>query len=95
MFSKGSLPTWSKEVHKIINRAADSYELDNHNWFKYYELQPIFKVETIVKSKEPTRPQMRKENKIKRILRREKMLPENIIQGKRQVKRSTMLIDYI
>ena len=60
MFSKGSLPTLSKEIHKIINRTAHSYELDNHIWFKYYELQPIFKVETIVKSKEPTRPQIRK-----------------------------------
>ena len=43
----------------------------------------------------PTREKIRKDNKIKRILRREEMLPENIIEGKRQVKRATTLKDYI
>ena len=43
----------------------------------------------------PTREKIRKDNKVKRILRREEMLPENIIEGKRQVKRATTLKDYI
>ena len=96
-FSKGSLPSWSKEVHKIINRTAHSYELDNHNWFKYYELQPVFKVEnvSIEEHNEPSRPQIRKENRVKITFTREGMLPENIIQGKGQVKRSIKLKDYI
>ena len=43
----------------------------------------------------PTREKIRKDNKVKRTLRREEMLSENIIEGKRQTKRSTTLKDYI
>ena len=40
MFAKGLSATWSKTIHKIIDRTEHTYILDN-NVFKYYELMPV------------------------------------------------------
>ena len=97
MFEKGSLPKWSKEIHEVIDNTKHTYTLDNNKTYTYYELMKIDHVEVSISqsSKTPTKTKLRKENRIKRILTREKMLPKNIIEGKRQVKRSTALKDYV
>ena len=95
-FQKGSLPKWS-EIHEVIDNTKHTYTLDNNKTYKYYELIKLDHVEVPVLQSAitPTREKIRKDNKVKRILRREEMLPENIIEGKRQVKRATTLKDYI
>ena len=43
---KGAIPRYSKEIHNIekVNK-GHSYVLDNGKLFKYYQLQPVNKVE--------------------------------------------------
>ena len=96
-FAKGSLGKYSKTLHKIIEHSEHTYTLDNDVKCKYYELQKVNNSEShILENKnEPIRENKIKDNKVKRTLAREEMLPENIIQGKRQVKRSTKLKDYV
>ena len=100
MFEKGSLPKWSKEIHKVVSNTKHTYTLDNNKTYKYYELMKIDNVEMCEipensSSNTPSREKIRKNNKVKRILRQEDINLENIIEGKRQVKRSTKLKDYI
>ena len=100
MFEKGSLPKWSKEIHEIISNTKHTYTLDNNKTYKYYELMKVDDVQsqqipTNSSSNTPSRAKLRKYNKVKRILRQEDINPEDIIEGKRQVKRSTKLKDYI
>ena len=96
MFEKGSLPKRSKEIHEIISNTKHTYTLDNKT-YKYYELMKVDDVEApaIPSSNTPSRENVRKHNKVKRILRQEDINIEDIIECKRQVKRSTKLKDYI
>ena len=61
MFEKGTLPHWSKTVHRIINKNEHSYILDNGKTYKYYELQLVKGVNRLdLPVAEPTREQLRK-----------------------------------
>ena len=97
MFEKGSLPKWSKEIHEVISNTEHTYTLDNNKTYKYYELMKVDQVDIPIlpHTNTPTREKLRKDNKVKRILRQEDINLENIIEGKRQVKRSTALKDYV
>ena len=78
-FEKGTLPKWSKAVHKIISKNVHSYKLDNSRTYKYYELQKISDVQLNNKpQKEPTREDLRKQNTIKRKLKHEDINLSNI-----------------
>ncbi len=72
MFEKGSLPKWSKEVHKIIDNKVHSYKLDNGKFYKYYQLQGVNGVETFeppkIQPRQPTRENLRKDNRVRRTL---------------------------
>lgn len=71
-FQKGTLPKWSKVVHKIISKNKHSYVLDNGKTYKYYELQKVNNVQKNERSvTEPTREQMRKVRTGERRFRRE------------------------
>ena len=71
-FEKKSLPTWSKQIHKIISHTEHTYTLDNGKCFKYYELQLVNNTEGITReAKEPSRDQLRTENHIRRTIRKE------------------------
>ena len=35
LFEKGTLPKWSKVVHKIISKTEHTYTLDNNKKYKY------------------------------------------------------------
>ena len=60
-FEKGTLPKWSKIIHKIVSQTEHTYTLDNGKMYKYYELQLVNSVESISReAKEPTREEMKK-----------------------------------
>ena len=94
MFQKGTLPKWSKEVHKIVNRTAHTYTIDNGKVYKYYELLKVKDIETLDKPiQEPTREQIVKENKTKRTFKKSGLELERITNEKRerkQVQRLTL-----
>ena len=89
LFEKGSTPRWSKTVCTIKSKQGHSYTLNNNKVCKYYELQavPIVeKLESIVtraKSKEPSIEQVRKQNTIKRRLKKEDIDLSNILTSSR------------
>ena len=71
-FHKGTLPKWSKVVHKIISKNKHSYVLDNGKTKKYYELQKVNNIQRIHREQtEPTREQMRKQRTSERRFRLE------------------------
>ena len=74
IFEKGTSPKWSEILHKIIKANKHSYILDNKS-YKYYELQKNDLVENapIIEDIQPTRPNIRKENKRLRVHVREGM----------------------
>ena len=92
MFEKGLSATWSKTIHKIIDRTEHTYILDNNKVFKYYELMPADDIQqlhiaiTRAKEKEPTKEQLRKANTIKRRLTKEGIDITNIVREKRDRK---------
>ena len=69
------MPKWSKEVHKIIDKKVHSYKLDNGKFYKYYQLQGVKEVETFEPQKQPkvTRETLRKDNRVRRTLKRDDM----------------------
>ena len=73
MFEKGGLPKWSKEIHEIISNTEHTYTLDNNKTYKYYELMKVDQVDIPIfqNTITPTREKLRKQNKVKRILRQE------------------------
>jgi hypothetical protein len=77
MFEKGSLPKWSKEVHKTIDKKVHSYKLDNGKFYKYYQLQGVKGVETFEPQKQPragvTRETLRQDNRVRRTLKSDDM----------------------
>ena len=84
LFDKGTLPKWSKMVHKIVSNTAHTYTLDNGIICKYYELELVNNSEHITrKAQEPTREQMRKERSVKRKIRQEGISMDNIINHPR------------
>ena len=96
-FEKGSLPKWSKEIHEIRSKTEHTYTLDNNKIYKYYELMKVNDVDIPIlqHTATPSREKLRKDNKVKRILRQENINLNDIVEGKRQVRRSTALKDYI
>ena len=79
MFQKGSLPKWSKEIHKIIAKTPHTYLLDNNQLYKYYELQKVNNIQRIEREQtEPTREQMSKQRTSERRFRLED-LDKNMI----------------
>ena len=97
MFEKGSLPKWSKEIHEVISNTEHTYTLDNNKTYKYYELMKVDQVDIpiLLHTITPTREKLRKDNKVKRILRQENINLDDIVEGKRQVRRSAAHKDYI
>ena len=90
-FQKRSLAKWSKTIHKIVSKNIHSYVLDNGQTKKYYELQLIKHSQALIKEhKEPTRKQVRKENKAKRNFEREELLQPEITK-KRQTNPTKVL----
>ena len=88
MFSKGSLPSWSSTIHKIENKSLHSYILDNGKTYKYYELQKINNVYGYEKEhiNEPTRENIRKDNKREKLFVRENLDTSKILNTERQRK---------
>ena len=84
MFQKGSLGKLVKNNAYSIDKSVQSYKLDNDIFYKYYELQPVIISKKIGKDvhNETTKSTNQKGNR-KRILKREEMLPENILSDKR------------
>ena len=83
-FAKGTLPSWSRTVHTIVSSSSHSYTLDNGNTYKYYEIQPVTVVQKLNKPQEGhSRETMKKDQGIKRKLRRENTELGNIIDTKR------------
>ena len=63
-FDKGTLPKFSKMVHKIISNTEHTYTLDNGKTYNYYELQLelVKQNEHVTRAtKEPTREEMKKQ----------------------------------
>lgn len=83
MFSKGSLPSWSSSIHKIINNNKHSYVLDNGKSYKYYELQKVDNSQSYEKELEITRENIRKDNRVKRTLKRENLDTSKILTNER------------
>ena len=83
-FEKGTLARWSKVTHKIISKNQHSYTLDNNKTYKYYELQLIKESQNLnLERAEPTREELRKQNTVKRRLRKEDINLKNIVNTKR------------
>jgi len=71
-FQKGTLPKWSKAIHKVTSKNKHSYVLDNGKTYKYYELQKINDIQRIDREQtEPTREQLRKQRTSERRFRLE------------------------
>ena len=47
LFEEGTLPKWSKVVHKIISKTEHTYTLDNNKKYKYYDLQKVNDVQKL------------------------------------------------
>ena len=91
-FEKGTLPHFSSTLHNVINKNVHSYELDNGKWFMYYELQKVKSSETLpIETPKETRDKIRKENARARILSREDIQLQNVINQPRTSKRSIRL----
>ena len=72
MFDKGTLPKWSKVIHKIISNTPHTYTLNSNKVYKYYELQKVNdvkKLDTPVIT--PSREALRKERTSERRFNRE------------------------
>ena len=83
-FLKGTLPKWSKTVHKIVDKTEHSYKLDNGKSYKYYEIQKVSDVQKLQKQqKEPTREQLRQQNTKTRRFNRTGLTTSDIITVKR------------
>ena len=83
-FSKGTLPSWSRTVHTIVSSSSHRYSLDNGNTYKYYEIQPVSVVQKLDKTQEgPSRETTKKDQEIKRKLRRENIELGNNMDTKR------------
>ena len=87
-FEKHTLPKWSKTVHKIVSCNSHSYVLDNGKIKKYYELQLVDSVQNLnIPENKTTREFLRKQNTIKRKLKRENIDLTNILTQKREIKK--------
>ena len=98
LFEKGSMANFSKTVHTIVSKTAHTYTLDNDKVFKYYELQLIkdfSKEPSKEKSNVLTMDQLKRNNKIYRIQRKEDINKNDIISNERIRKRPEKLKDYI
>ena len=85
-FTKGTLPRWSVP-HKITDSTEHTYKLDNGKFYKYYLLQKIDDVQKLDKKQtEPTREQLRKENKVQRDFKRSGLDITNIVKEPRRIK---------
>ena len=83
-FEKGTLPKFSKVVHKIVSHTEHTYILENGKTYKYYELQKISDVQKLEKQqKEPTREQLRQQNTKKRRFNRTGLTTSDILTTKR------------
>jgi len=88
-FEKGTLPKWSKVIHKIVSKNYHSYVLDNDKTYKYYELQRVGDVQKLEKpTTEPTREQMKKDITVKRRQNKEGIEKSNIVAEKRPRKQT-------
>ena len=91
-FEKKSLPKWSKTIHNIVLKTSHSYQLDNDQVYKYYELQPVNEVQRIEKeSTAATREEMKKDITSTRRFNKEGIEKENILKGKRERKQTDRL----
>ena len=91
-FSKGTLPKWSKTIHTIVSSEPHSYILENGTPKKYYELQRVTEAQKLDNPiAEPTMAEMRKENAIKRKLKKENVNITNITTDKRQIRQPLRL----
>ena len=71
-FEKGTLPKFSKMVHKIISNTEHTYTLDNGKNYKYYDLQLAKSSEHVTReTKEPTREEMKKQRTSQRRFNKE------------------------
>jgi molybdopterin converting factor small subunit len=94
MFTKGSLPHYSKTIYKIIDKSNHSYKLNNSKWYKYYELLKVDSVEHLNEDiQKQTREQLKKDKRIKEKLNRENMNIKNIITTKRSNTKAIKDID--
>ena len=80
-FAKGTLPRWSKSIHKILSSTEHTYTLDNNKTYKYYELQKISAVYSLnIPQKEKTIEEINKENKNKRRFKKSGLNVKDILK---------------
>ena len=86
-FEKGTAQRWSKTVHKIerIETGNKYYVNDRKHHYKDYELQPVSKVEQRPDTIEDAAVEVesnknKKDRKIKRVLNKESVEPENEVK---------------
>ena len=90
LFEKGTTTAkWSATIHNVVEKNGHSYLLDNNRTYKYYELLPVQRVETMHmattrrKAKEPTKEQLKKTNTSRRRLKREGLAVSNMLNSTR------------
>ena len=96
-FQKGSNAKWSKNVHQITDKLTHSYTLDNGIVKKYYDLQFVKNgyYEHLNKPvMEPTITQIKKQNKIKRNLKKEGIELDKILPNKKRERKQTDRLHY-
>ena len=84
LFEKGSVPKWSTKVYTVEQAHLNSYTLDNGKRYKYYQLQKAVVSDDVKNKREEQRLKVRKQIRIKRILKKEGVEPERIIKRKRK-----------
>ena len=87
-FEKHTLPRFSKTVHTIKSQVSPhSYELDNGNIKKYYEMQLVNNVEKLnTQQVTPSRKQMNTERRVKRKFKQSGLDTSDILTSRRQMK---------
>jgi len=87
-FEKHTLPRFSKTVHTIKSQVSPhSYELDNGQIKKYYEMQLVNNVENLnTQQVTPSRQQMNTERRVKRKFKQSGLDTSDIIISKRERK---------
>jgi len=92
-FDKPSLTgNYSQNVYRITERNGNDYTLDNGKTYQRWKLL-VSKVAQKGVAKE--QKQIRKQNLVKRVLKKESMVPSNIVASKRMRKENVRLSGYV
>ena len=85
VFEKGTQPTYSKTIHKVIAILPHSYILDNGKRVKYYNMQLIKNAESSNKERiQPTTEEIKKEKRKTKKFKSEGLTLDTVIESKRK-----------